>query len=68
MTYLEIYEKQRAYFDSGATRSYEARLEALKKLRKAVQEGSAALEEALKKNAEYEAALSEIEAALEVNA
>ncbi len=50
MTYLEIYEKQRAYFDSGATRSYEARLDALKKLRKAVQDNSAALEEALKKD------------------
>lgn len=62
MSYLDIYEKQRAYFDSGATRSYEARLAALKKLQKAVQDYTPALLEALHKDLNkhpYEATMCE---------
>ena len=62
MSYLDIYEKQRAYFDSGATRSYEARLTALKALQKAVQDYTPALLDALHKDLNkhpYEATMCE---------
>lgn len=48
MDYSAIHAKQRAYFQTGATRSREARMDALKKLRSALKEHAGALEEALR--------------------
>lgn len=50
MDYSAIYAKQRAYYQTGATRSREARVEALKKLRSALKEHTPALHEALRKD------------------
>ncbi len=47
MTYSELHEKQRKYFLSGATRSYEARIAALKALQGAVKARRKELESAL---------------------
>ncbi len=50
MDYSAIHAKQRAYFQTGATRSREARMEILKKLKAALKENEGALQEALKKD------------------
>ena len=50
MDYSAIHAKQRAYFQTGATRSREARMETLKKLKAALKENTGALQEALKKD------------------
>lgn len=50
MDYFEIYNKQRAWFESGATRSYEARRASLLALKKALEDFAPALQEALKKD------------------
>ncbi len=50
MSYLELHEKQKKYFLSGATRSYEARVAALKALRKALASHRDALEAALRED------------------
>lgn len=50
MDYSAIYAKQRAYFLTGATRSRDARTQALKKLRSALKENTPALHEALRKD------------------
>lgn len=48
MDYSVIYDKQRAYYDSGVTRPAAFRVDALKKLQKALKENTPALTEALK--------------------
>ena len=50
MTISEIVTRQRAYFDSGATRSLAFRLEALEKLRRAMQNNEKLLFDALKQD------------------
>ncbi len=50
MNYPELHEKQKKYFLSGATRSYETRLNALKALQKAIKEHRSELEAALAKD------------------
>lgn len=50
MSYRDLYEKQRAHFDSGATRSCEARLDALKKLQTALRDHGPSLLEALERD------------------
>ncbi len=63
MDFSELIERQRAYFQSGATRSYEARLHALRELRRVLKQFEPRLYEALLKDlnkSEYEAYLMEV--------
>ena len=50
MNISELVARQRAYFDSGATRSLSFRLDALEKLRRALQKNEALLFDALKQD------------------
>jgi len=45
--FQEIYDKQKAYFDSDATKSYEWRIDQLTRLENLVNENSQALEDAM---------------------
>ncbi len=63
MEYSELIRRQRVYFASGATRSYDSRLEALEKLSSALKEYEDRLLEALKADlnkSAYEAYLVEL--------
>ena len=46
-TFQEVYDKQKAYFDSDATKSYEWRIDQLTRLENLVNENSQALEDAI---------------------
>lgn len=59
----ELFEMQKSFFDNGWTRSYEFRVEQLKKLKQAIQNNEQAIMEALYKDLhkpEFEAYTSEI--------
>ena len=46
-TFQEVFDKQKAYFDSDATKTYEWRIEQLTRLEKLLNENAQALDDAI---------------------